>query len=174
MHVQWNTYGSWLPGDPRGFRNRDHRIHSSGTYKAPPPAGEHAALHMYAATRLVRNPVELSEDLRARVLAAVVQKAALLRRPIEALAVAREHVHALIFVDDLIVKAEIGKLKRHSSHAVRDIVPGTWWSAGCHPEHVEDGEYWQNVVQYIMAHQKEGAAVWRRSRDARMDALANG
>ena len=174
MHVQWNTYGSWLPGDPRGFRNRDHRIHSSGTYKAPPPLGEHAGLHMYAATRLVRNPIELSEELRERVLLAVIQKADMLGCPIEALAVARQHVHALLFVDDARVDGEVGKLKRHSSHAIRDAIPGTGWSAGCHPEHVEGQEYWLNVVRYIMDHRDEGASVWRRPRDARLKAIGKG
>jgi REP element-mobilizing transposase RayT len=171
MHVQWNTYGSWLPGDPRGFRNRNHRIHSSGTYKALPPPGEHAGLHMYAATRLARNPVELSQELRDRVLSAVIEKAHLLGWPLEAVAVARQHVHALIFVDDAIVDAEIGKLKRHSSHVIRGAIPGTVWSAGCHPEHVDDEEFWVNTVRYIMAHGEEGASVWRRPRDARLAAI---
>ena len=39
-HVTLSTYGSWLPGDQRGFRSRKHKIHSSGDYKNPPPASE--------------------------------------------------------------------------------------------------------------------------------------
>ncbi len=174
MHVQWNTYASWLPGDPLGFRNRDHRIHSSGTYKAPPPAGEHAGLFMYSGTRILRNPVELTTSICDRVLLAVIEKAQMLGWQLEAVAVAREHVHVLIFVDDAIVDAEIGKLKRHSSHAIRDAVPGTVWSAGCHAEHVEDDEFWDNVVRYIMDHRNEGASVWRRPREDRSKAIGSG
>ncbi len=44
-HNILSTHGSWLPGNPRGFRSRNHRIHSSGDYKNPPPLGEHAGLH---------------------------------------------------------------------------------------------------------------------------------
>ena len=29
-HVILNLRHTWLPGDPRGFRNRGHRTHSSG------------------------------------------------------------------------------------------------------------------------------------------------
>jgi hypothetical protein len=67
-------------------------------------------------------------------------------------------------VDDERVDAEVGKLKRHSSHAVRDALPGTLWSARCHPLHVRDDEYWWRVVRYILNHRREGAAVWRRPR----------
>ncbi|HEX3314753.1 MAG TPA: hypothetical protein VHR72_07680 [Gemmataceae bacterium] len=35
MAQHLSTYGSWLPGNPRGFRSRKHRIHSSGDYKNP-------------------------------------------------------------------------------------------------------------------------------------------
>jgi hypothetical protein len=44
-HCVIGTHNSWLPGDPRGFRAIDHKIHSSGDYKNPPPEGEHSGLH---------------------------------------------------------------------------------------------------------------------------------
>ena len=47
-HVVFTTLGSWLPGDPRGFRTREHKVHSSGDYKKPPPNGEHAELFKYS------------------------------------------------------------------------------------------------------------------------------
>ena len=36
-HVNGNTYGTWLPGDPRGWRERGHKKHVAGDYKNPPP-----------------------------------------------------------------------------------------------------------------------------------------
>jgi len=47
-HLVQGTHRSWLPGDPRGFRSRRHRRHSSGDYRTPPPAGEHEGLHRAA------------------------------------------------------------------------------------------------------------------------------
>lgn len=35
-HIILTTYGSWLPGDLRGFRTRDHREHVEGDYRPPP------------------------------------------------------------------------------------------------------------------------------------------
>jgi hypothetical protein len=49
-HVQIGTYCAWLPGDKRGFRNRDHRIDSTGDYRDPPPPDEHAGLREYNET----------------------------------------------------------------------------------------------------------------------------
>src|SRR5437867_9298712 len=46
-HSQFSTYCAWLPGDKRGFRSGGHRIHSSGHYKKPPLAEEHAGLREY-------------------------------------------------------------------------------------------------------------------------------
>jgi hypothetical protein len=36
-HVVVHVYGSWLRGDPRGWRARHHREHVDGDYKNPPP-----------------------------------------------------------------------------------------------------------------------------------------
>ena len=46
-HLILSGRNTWLPGDARGFRNRDHRVHSSGDYKNRPPQGEHQGLYDY-------------------------------------------------------------------------------------------------------------------------------
>ena len=38
-HCNGSTYGTWLPGDPRGWRSRNHRVHVPGDYRTPPPPG---------------------------------------------------------------------------------------------------------------------------------------
>ena len=35
-HVIISTHGSWLPGDPRGFRSKDHDIHAALESHSPP------------------------------------------------------------------------------------------------------------------------------------------
>lgn len=42
-HIMGSTFGTWLPGDPKGFRTRHHREHVEGDYKNPPPKGTHDA-----------------------------------------------------------------------------------------------------------------------------------
>lgn len=72
FHIMWSTYGVWLHGDPRGFRDRFHRIHSSGDYKHPPPKGEHAGLHRYMARIMHKEPVSLDRSLREPTLDAIL------------------------------------------------------------------------------------------------------
>lgn len=49
--VTVGTLNAWLPGDPRGWRSRHHKRHSSGDYKNPPPPGEHEGLYRYCKQR---------------------------------------------------------------------------------------------------------------------------
>ena len=60
-HITWGTYGSWLPGDPRGFRTRGHRQHVEGDHRHPPLAGQYEGLHAHARGLLKKPPVTLAE-----------------------------------------------------------------------------------------------------------------
>ena len=161
FHVQWGTYGSWLPGDPRGFRNRDHRIHSSGDYRHPPPKGEHAGLRFYALEQLKKPVVVLPTPLRARVRDAVVSKSIESQVRLAALSVSRVHAHALMKTERHTLGQDIGKLKRSSSHAIRDAIPGVVWAAKYHQDPVTNLNYFWTVFNYILEHEsKEGASIW--------------
>ena len=56
-HLILSTYGSWLPGDPRGFRTRHHRFHVEGDYKDPPPPGRYEKMHKQSQHSLRFAPV---------------------------------------------------------------------------------------------------------------------
>ena len=57
-HIQWSTYGVWLPGDPRGFRSRGGRIKSMpyDPYSSDGHKG-HRGLYRHAASLLKKHPV---------------------------------------------------------------------------------------------------------------------
>ncbi|MBX9680778.1 MAG: hypothetical protein K2X38_18635 [Gemmataceae bacterium] len=91
-HVIVSTYGSWLPGDARGFRSRKHKIPSSGDYKAPPPPDEHAGL------RISKREVEkiiLPHDLKQVAGEAIIMKLNKLSYRVNAVSVAPTHSHWL-------------------------------------------------------------------------------
>lgn len=163
MHVQWSTFGTWLPGDPRGFRNHKHRIHSSGDYTHPPPKGEHAGLRHYAQRVMRQDAVTLSPVLRERLRDEIVCKAVHLGLDPRAMAVCFNHVHLLARFDAGRLGRTVGQLKRASSVRVADVRPGTVWAARCHHVCVNDREQYERVFGYILAHERrEGAAVWRK------------
>ena len=73
-HVNGSTYGTWLRGDPRGWRERHHRRHVEGDYRNPPPAEESEALHAYSEKLMGKDAVRLSREQRVAAGQAMVEK----------------------------------------------------------------------------------------------------
>jgi len=160
-HVTLGTYNSWLPGDPRGFRSRDHRVHSSGDHKNPPPRGEHAELHRYAkanSSQTVRIPADLREAV-CHQLGRALRKH---RHRIAIVCVDATHAHLLAELPDDSKQAKhfIGIAKKTASQAITKTQPGQVWSRGCGLKPIRDADHQSNTYLYIERHAKAGAAVW--------------
>src|SRR5258707_1081254 len=67
-HIMCHTYGTWLPGDPKGCRTRHHREHVEGDYKNPPPKGKYDGLWARSKRLMKRDPVYLSSEQRSRAV----------------------------------------------------------------------------------------------------------
>ena len=161
-HLILNTRGSWMPGDPRGFRNRKHRIHSSGDYQTPLPVGEHGGLYHYTRQRS-SNPVVLPEVIRPVVVQAIRAKCDAMDHRVLAIAAGKCHVHLLLEAIDTHreIKRASARMKQASSYAVRDALPGQVWAGGGKPIRVCDPEHQRRVFRYICEHRDQGAYVWR-------------
>jgi hypothetical protein len=94
-HVNGNTYGTWLRGDPRGWRARHHREHVDGDYKDPPAPGTYDRLLVNSRRLMTRDAVRLSGA--AKRLACQTMIGSLRRNGIEviALSVDDHHFHLL-------------------------------------------------------------------------------
>ncbi|MFW5681849.1 MAG: transposase [Phycisphaeraceae bacterium] len=156
------THGSWLPGDPRGFRVRNHRIHSSGDYNTPPPDGEHAGLYCRNQQRAPR-PVVLPRAVRPALVLSIRTKCEALESRVLAIAAGKCHVHLLVEATDNYreIKRITARIKQASSHAVRDGLPGRVWAGGGKPIRVHDQAHQRRVFHYICEHRDQGAYVWR-------------
>jgi len=116
-HCMGNTYGTWLPGDRRGFRTERHKHHIPYDYKHPPPKGLYDRLNHRSKRLMTRLPVYLETmEQRQRVLDELI--ASLLRRQIEVAvaAIDRIHLHALVRCPDHQPRHWIGIAKKESSH----------------------------------------------------------
>lgn len=160
-HVIVNTRGSWLPGDPRGFRNRGHRIHSSGDYKHRPPVGEHAGLFRYNSQRAVP-AVKLPASARALVGRAFLKRLKVEGHQVLVVSVSAMHVHLLAELpeDRGQAKLTIGRCKRAACDAVKSQISGRIWSAGGEYRLIRDRAHQVNAFHYIREQQGEGAWVW--------------
>src|SRR5258706_3182865 len=72
-HVMGHTYGTWLPGDPKGFRTRHHREHVEGDYKHPPPKGKYDELWNRSKDLMKRDPVYLTPIQRERATEEIIR-----------------------------------------------------------------------------------------------------
>jgi len=159
-HFCLHTRGTWLPGDPRGFRSRGHRIHSSGDYKSPPPLGENARLYAYHQARS-KSTIHLSAEAQAAVGDRLLKKIEN-RFPLLAVAVGVTHAHIQMGYEDdyQLAKRFIGTLKQSTSRAVGRIMPGRIWADGGKPIRVRNRQHQRQLYQYIIDHHAERAWVW--------------
>jgi REP element-mobilizing transposase RayT len=167
-HVTVHTYGSWLRGDPRGWRARHHREHVDGDYKHPPPKGMYDRLLARSQALMTRDPVRISTDLRQFVVDAVVEKLQSDQIEIIVAALDGNHLHLLARFPDHDPRHWTGRAKKHASHLLRqselrDETGGIWAKRSkIHP--IRDRQHQLNTFQYILAHQDRGAAIWRVAR----------
>jgi hypothetical protein len=160
-HVVIGTLGSWLPGDPRGWRSRGHKLHSSGDYRDPPPNQEHRGLYRYSKTQRP-SAVVIPHALRPVVGVAFRKYLSGLGHRVLAVAVGGVHAHILAELPAELweARAVVGQAKRASSRAVRSELPGRVWAGGGRFKAIDSPTYQRRVYRYILGHYAEGAWVW--------------
>ena len=163
-HVTLHAYGSWLRGDPRGWRERHHREHRVGDYRNPPPKGKFERIHARSKFLMTRDPVSIAQNLRQFVVEAIVER--LQREEIETLIASADakHVHVLARFTDHRPEHWIGLAKKHASHLLRQeglrTDKGGLWAKRARAEPIKDRKHQLNTFRYILAHSQKGAAIW--------------
>ncbi len=157
-HIIFCTYGSWLPGNPRGFRTRHHRLHVEGDYKNPPVPGIYEGLHTYVKEHMRAPAVTIPSSLRPIAGRACLEQFSKEGVDVTVLSVGGQHVHVAVLCSQSGLKQMVGRVKKVSSHRIRDQLPGKVWAGGCKPVLVCDDEHWANVLKYIRNH--KDAWVW--------------
>jgi len=187
FHCIGGTYGSWLPGDPRGFRTRHHREHVEGDYRNPPAAGTYDRRHARARAALRHDPVVLRREDRELVCRTMART--LIRYGVELLdlCVGGQHFHALcrfptalppapdgsprrppgnLLTDgrDPLCRHILGRAKRAASVEMlrlgRKGEGRPLWARRAKLEPVRSRRHQLAVVRYIRRHANDDAAVW--------------
>jgi len=160
-HVTSNTYGTWLPGDPRGWRVKRHRKHVDGDYKNPPPDGADRELYEHARDSLKQPPVRLSPEQCQIVGKAVVEMLTMQGVEVLVLSMDAIHCHLLARFADKSVRPRVGRAKKHATFRLREHGhAGRVWEAKGRALPITDRSHQVNVFNYIVDHRLEGAWVW--------------
>jgi len=160
-HAIINTKCTWLHGDPRGFRSRKHRIHSTGDYKMPPPPGEHEGLHAY---QVGKSGAEIHIARAEQAIIGCALRDYLDKQGYKALAVAvtKTHAHVLVELPHGLAEVNriIGQAKRSASRSVEKTMPGSIWSAGGKYKPVLNRDHCATAHDYIIYDQGLTAWTW--------------
>jgi len=165
-HLVLTTYGAWLYGDERGFRTRHHREHVEGDYKHPPPAEQYEQTRRQSQKTLKQQPVNLPSALRPVVGVALKTRFEELGAFVLAIAVSSQHIHIQAKIDDGEARRWTGIAKRHAWFVLREQGwKSKLWGKRSRAVPIRDRKHQGNVYRYILAHETEGAWVWKWSND---------
>ena len=166
-HCTVGTYGTWLPGDPRGWRERDHHEHVAGDYKDPPPPSKFAAARWQHSKDVMRfDPYLIESSDRAVVGRFLLESLSIQKIPILGLAVCRKDFHALLQFEKPRGKRILGEAKKHATFRFAPILDAEtkkrrpiWEGDECVIP-IKDRAHGLEAFHYILKHVREGGWVW--------------
>jgi hypothetical protein len=175
-HATATAYAQWLRGDPRGWRERDHRLHVEGDYKRRPVPTKYNRAIFEQSKRLTKGePTFFPRGLRADIGMRVLESFRIQAIEIVALSVGGKHIHLLFSCPLRNPKAVVGKAKNNvtkklSAEGLIDLPEGSrLWALGSHPKPITGQVHLDRAYRYILYHVSEGAWVWS-FRDSLLDA----
>ena len=160
-HVTGGTYGTWLRGDPRGWRDRAHRTHVEGDYKRPPAPGQYDALLEHVQQSMKSPPVKLRSSHRRIAGQAMVEKLAELGVELLSFSLDAVHFHALVRLPNVPARTLVGKAKKHAYHELCAAGhSGKLWARRPRIQPIDDRAHQVRTYHYILKHRSAGAWTW--------------
>jgi len=160
-HCNGNTYGTWLRGDPRGWRARHDREHVDGDYKNP-PAQNFAPMYRKSQRLLVKPPVYLTSEQMHVAGSAMAQR--LMNTAVEVLSLSLDdhHFHLVARFPSHQPKLIIGRAKQYAARVlVCDFgLEAPVWAKGCRCLPISSRAHQVRSVKYDVSHARNGAFVW--------------
>ena len=154
--LTWTTYGTWLPGDERGFVGdvidpdavrRNHNVHGTSH------SADHSPLHAYAAAVLTGPPVMLNQAQAVAVADQLRETAGYRQWDLHALAIMSNHVHLVITVAEDVLSEKIqGDFKAWGTRRLdRDWGKpnGSWWTEGGSRRPLRGDEAVARAIEYL-------------------------
>ncbi len=161
FHCIVSTYGSWLPGDPRGFRTRHHREHVEGDYKSPPAPGIYEDFHDANRQALSQARSTIPPSLRKIIGEALRDRLQKQGGDVLAIACSGQHLHVQVQLNDGDARKPLGYAKQSATSAAHQAgFAGKLWAVRGTVMRIRDRAHQERVYRYILEHAREGAWVW--------------
>jgi REP element-mobilizing transposase RayT len=155
--LTWTTYGTWLPGDERGFVSNVRAASGAGVRHNLPGAPCDAGipeLRQYMEARLKCPPIYLHADQAAALLDQFQETARYRSWLLTAAAIMRNHVHLVVGVPgDPDPSDLLGDLKSYGSRALNrrwgKPASGTWWTEAGSKRKLPNEAAVLGAIQYV-------------------------
>jgi hypothetical protein len=166
--ISWTTYGTWLPGDKRGFCTW------RGESYIPPPkryakpgdetyrANEHTKVHELALA-ISGEPVYLTQAQMRLALPAIVEEIAQIPIVPAILSIGEWHIHWLCYFGPISIRAVVSRIKAAATrelnaHSFQGKKP---WAKGCNMRSKSNRRECRNAYRYVLRHEEQGCLVYR-------------
>ena len=139
--VTWTTYGTWLPGDDRGYV-----VHGS-------ILGNNEGLRQANMKRLKSKIINLSPLERQTVREAILSKAEGLKQKIYAIIVCSNHVHIVVQRTSESIEMVVSYYKNAARLALRaNGFGGRLWTRGFDKRFCYDHSQLKGRIEYLQGH----------------------
>ena len=166
-HITATAYGQWLRGDPRGWRERHHRLHVAGGYKnSPPPSGYNTAIFELSQYLLKHDAQFFLPEDRQFIGEIFLETFEFQKVTARMLAVGGEHVHGLVNYPEDNPELLLGRSKQFVWTKFHEGLPKPWpklWAKRPYCKPIRDEKHYAEALSYIADHRKDGAWVWEKA-----------
>jgi len=166
--ITWTCYGTWLPGEERGFVGnvRDEDAHQV-VHNTPgtPWDADLPGLEAYVRQHMTGPPVDLDSSAADAMIAQYQETARIRKWALQAASVMDNHTHVVVSVPgDPDPKSILETLKSWATRAVKTLRPlppnGTFWTAKGSKRKLADESALRAAVIYVVKKQPNPLAVW--------------
>jgi REP element-mobilizing transposase RayT len=166
--LTWTTYGTWLPGDDRGFVSNvsspdgiGQRLNEVGSE----PTSRMRGLQIMAHKSMKGSPIYLTTEHTLTLFNQFVETANYRKWSLLAVGIMSNHVHLLVGVPgDPEPHTLLRDFKSYGSRSLNNLVgkpaSGTWWTEGGSTRKKNDDESVASAIEYTIA-QAYPLFIWR-------------
>lgn len=146
--LTWTTYGTWLPGDERGWVDRRGAA-GHVPYEEPDVTKVNAARILMAEDAVVLNPA--AREAVDNAIREVCRHSGWID---QAVSVRSNHVHVVVSAGDVEPGKVLGKLKAYGSRALNGLFPSLhrkrWWTEDGSTRYLNDQKSLLAAVRYVL------------------------
>jgi REP element-mobilizing transposase RayT len=137
----WTTYGTWLPGDDRGW------FHSGRGWRDPDQGQAFAAALRMSADAVILTPVQ-----RELVQSVIAEHAAFRGWELHAVNCRRNHVHVVVSAAGRPIELPREQFKSWTTRRLKELSGGErsdWWTERGWDVYIDDLDDLAAVVEYV-------------------------